>query len=73
MDTFRNTLDSMAARFGEQLHNGWVYPPSPGYRVGCACFPIDIRQANVDLDRSSRKNERMGFVDGVSIKRTGAA
>ena len=50
MDTLRNTLDSVAAGFGEQLYIGWVHPHSSGYSFGGACVSIDIRPANVDVD-----------------------
>jgi hypothetical protein len=73
VDTFRNTLDSMDARFGEQLYVGWIHPYSSGNSAGGACVPIDIRQANGDLaDVTGRRS--LGFLPiKGSIKVTGAA
>jgi len=63
VDTFRNTVDSVAARFGEQLHDGWFHPHSSGDRAGGACVPIDIGPANGDLDDGRRRTSE-GFVAG---------
>ena len=62
VDTFRNTLGSLAAGFGEQLHDGWIHPHSSGGRAGGACLPVDIRPANADL--GARKSERGGVAGG---------
>jgi hypothetical protein len=49
LDTFRNTVDSLVARVGEQLYDGWIHPHSFGNCVGRTCVPVDIRPADVDV------------------------
>ena len=60
MDTLRNTLDSMAAGFGEQLYNGWIYPHSIGRCADRACVPVDIGQTHVDVEEGPDNEQGVG-------------
>jgi hypothetical protein len=51
LDNFRHTVDSVVARFGEQLHVRRVHSFAACDCAGGACLPVAIGQASGALER----------------------